>query len=535
MSQLPVIGPATPRLTLAATTAPARQLTPISPVDLKPLPPLPVATTEEILAAVSAARLAQARWGRVSFDERARALRAAAKELLRRRGEAAALAREEMGKVAAEGLFNEGLGPVETMSAWIEVVATQRWRQVRLNPLSFAGKRAEVELVPRGVVGILAPWNFPVAGLYRAIFPALLLGNAVILKPSEYTPRTSAWLIDVLSEFLPGDLVQVVQGDGEIGAALIDAGIDACVFTGSPEAGAKVAASCARRGIPSSLEMGGKDAAIVFEDCDLDRTVAGLTQWALSNAGQSCGAIEIVYAERAVADRLVSGLADAFRRLRWDGTASADVAPLANRRQHGTVAAQVAEARAAGATIVCGGVPALGGLGYAPTVLDHCTAEMSIVRDETFGPVIAVVRVSGAEDAIRQINASRYGLGASIWSRDLARARRLADRLEVGVVVINNHSFTGAIPALPWSGTKATGHGVANGPEALSTFARPRTVVTDSSTGPEAFWMPYDETLTQLGELLADAQLGRLGQAWRIPLLLRKRIRTVRKFFRTTR
>lgn len=487
--------------------------------------------TDDVRRAVERARVVQQRWKLEPLSVRVAALKRAAKEMLRRRAEVIALAHDEMGKVDAEGIFNEALGPLDSVNGWARVVEEASSRHVRLNPINFPRKQARVDLVPRGVVGIIAPWNYPVAGLYRSTFPALLTGNAIVVKPSEYTPRTGAWLVERLAAELPDGLAQVLQGDGRAGAALVDAGIDACVFTGSPETGRKVRLQCAERGIPASIEMGGKDAAIVLADCDLQRTVMGVTHWALSNAGQACGAIEIAYVDERIADAFVAALKSAWTRLRVGGR-GADVAPLANRRQFELVASHVEDARTHGAVVVCGGAPTGQGLGYAPTVLDRCTDCMKVVRDETFGPVLAVVRVSGAADAVRRVNAARYGLGASIWTRDIARAERLAERLEVGVVNVNNHAFSGAIPGLPWSGTRETGFGVANGPEALSTFARPRATLIDCAGGPELFWMPYDDALVELGDILADAQLTRLERVWKLPLLMRRRIKKVRDFFR---
>jgi acyl-CoA reductase-like NAD-dependent aldehyde dehydrogenase len=507
-----------------------------------PEPPLsqaaPPAPPEPLAAKVARARDAQEAWGHTPFAERVAILKGAAKDMLRRRGEAMALVEGEIGKVRAEGLFNEALGPLDAVKGWAAVLrpALAR-RKVPLNPLGFPGKRAFVEAMPRGVIAIIAPWNFPVAGLYRSVFPALMSGNAVVLKPSEYSPRSSGWLAERLAAHLPAGVVQVAQGDGAVGAALLDARPDACVFTGSTVTGRRVAMRCAELGIPCSAEMGGNDPAIVLADCDLDRTVAGLTHWALCNAGQACGAIEIVYAERVIADRLVARLSEVWLRLRHgpDHGATADVAPLANRRQLEIVRQHVEDARAQGATVVCGGAPLGDGPWFAPTLLDHCTESMAVVRDETFGPVLAVVRVDGPDEAIRAANRLRYGLGASIWTGDLARGQRLAERLDYGVVSVNNHSFTGAVPSLPWSGTRATGFGVANSALALSTFVRPRALVVDRRKDPELYWMPYDDGLLELGDVLADVQLSRLDRVWKLPALMRRRMRRLRDFFRRRR
>lgn len=322
-----------------------------------------------------------------------------------------------------------------------------------------------------------------------------------------------------------------MQGDGVVGAQLVSAGIDACVFTGSSAVGREVERRCQERGIAVSAELGGNDAAIVLGDAELPRTVAGITHWALQNAGQACGAVEVVYADSRIAGPLGERLADAFRRLRAaeEPGMSGSVAPLANQKQLEIVLRQLEDAREKGAEVLAGGGHR--GLFVEPTVLANCSEDMLVVKEETFGPLLPIVAVDGPADAIRRVNRGRYGLTASLWTRDTARAEQLARDLEVGVVTVNNHAFTGAIVDLPWSGRRESGHGIANSAWSLLTFARPKTVVVDRAKGPEPFWVPFDDNLVELGHLLADAQRGKIAWAFKIPLLLQKRVARVKAFF----
>ncbi len=532
MVSLPVIQNGTPLQGDGVASSVSEALSLQSPIDLRTLAPVTVTPIKEVPTLVRRAHAAQVGWSAISVDERSHLIQKGAKRLLEQRAEILALVREEVGKLEVDGLFSEGIGAVESARGWSKLVERElRRERIRLNPIGFPKKRAYVDLIPRGVVGIIAPWNYPTAGLYRSVFPALLSGNAVVLKPSEYSPRSTAWFAEQLARELPPDVIQVVQGRGNVGAALIDAEIDACVFTGSVATGNKVREQCAARGLPVSVEMGGKDVAIVLRDCDLDRTIAGITHWTLANAGQACGAVEVVCVESAIADEFVTRISSAFARLRATAAPYSDVSPLSTRAQLELVKSHVADAREKGATVRAGGAPTGEGLFFSPTVIDHCTREMAVVRDETFGPVLAIMRVAGAAEAVGVVNGSRYGLTASIWSGDSTRAERLASRLNVGVVTINNHSLTGAMPELPWSGTRDTGFGVANSRHALATFVRPRALLIDDATDPEPYWLPYDEALWDLGDMLADAQLLKIRNAWKIPLVLRRRVQRVREFF----
>lgn len=492
--------------------------------------PVPRSTPAEVTEKLARARAAQHAWARLTYDERVKHLVRAAKRLLAVRADGLRIVEAELGKAPADALFTEGLGPLDTLSGFRRVIDSLPAGKVSLNPLAFPKKAARIELVPRGVVGVIAPWNYPVAGLYRSVFPALLLGNSVVVKPSEHSPRSSAWFLRILAEELPDGVVQYVQGDGAVGELLLAGAIDACVFTGSTRVGKAVERRCFDKGIPCSAEMGGNDAAIVLADANLPRTVAGITQWALQNAGQSCGSVEVVYADSRVADVLAERLADAFRRLHPPTNGKGgDVAPLAYAEQRDKVALQLEDAKSKGAEVLAGGT--VDGLYVAPTVLAKCTSDMLVVREETFGPLLPIVVVDGPAEAVRRVNASPYGLTASIWTQDLDHAERLAIELDVGVVTINNHSFTGAIPDLPWSGRRDSGAGVANSAWAISTFARPKTVVVDHSSSVDPYWLPYDDALVELGHLLADAQLGKVTRAFKIPLLLAARTRKIKAFF----
>ncbi|HEB53058.1 MAG TPA: aldehyde dehydrogenase family protein [bacterium] len=491
---------------------------------------------------VTRARAAQPAWQGIGFAARARLVKRAAAAMLADHEAILRLIREESGKHAIEALMSEALGPLDFVNGWIKVARPELRRRRLAIPLPFRllmGKRAELERVPRGVVGVISPWNYPLGVFFKPVFPALLSGNAVVVKPSEHTPRCGAWFVEHLQRVLPVDVVQVAQGDGAVGRELTEH-VDALVFTGSVATGRKVAKRCGERLIPVSVELGGNDAAIVCADADLVRTAAGVTNWALHNSGQNCGAIERVYVVDAIADRFVAMLRSAFARLRVGPGADldVDVSPMNNAAQLAIVEAHVADAVEKGAEVLVGGSrEGLGELAYPPTLLDRCRHGMRVVDEETFGPVLAVVRVRDEQEAVRLANESRYGLNASIWTRDVARGRALAERIDVGTVSLNNHALTGAMPVCPWSGTKDSGSGVANSALALQVFTRPKTLLIDTSSKPDPFWFPFDRDLWRIGKDTVDLLLRPLAVVLRPGRLLRflaaglRRPKTIRRFF----
>jgi acyl-CoA reductase-like NAD-dependent aldehyde dehydrogenase len=343
------------------------------------------------------------------------------------------------------------------------------------------------------VIAVIMPWNFPVALPLRTIVPALSAGNAVVFKPSEITPRSGAMIADLFEGVVPDGLLGVVQGAGDVGAALCQADVDLVVFTGSVPTGRKVAHACAERLIPCSLELGGKDAAIVLADADLERAANGVVWGAMMNAGQNCASIERVYVERKIAEAFTKRVCAIVGSLR----AGVDVAPLATSAQRGVVSRHVDDARTRGATILAGGADAASeSRDYPPTVVQVESDDLALMRDETFGPVLPIAVVDGADEAIARANASRYGLTASLWTRNVKAARLLASKLRAGVVTINNHGFTGAIPAAPWSGQGDTGWGITSSPLALDMMTRPRFILVDRSRAKhELWWYPYTPAL----------------------------------------
>lgn len=519
--------------TLPRTSLSSGSIQHYSPVDFRPLPPVPIATPKEVAQALVNARAAQIEWESLPFKKRAQALKKAGKQMLVRRQEVLELLQDEVGKMPAEILLSEAVGPLQYIKDWTKVAGpVLKPRKLKLSPLAFPGKSGTIDALPRGVVGIITSWNYPLANFFKPVFAALLCGNAVLIKPSELSPRTADWFAAQLRPFLPAHTVQILQGGAETGEQMIRSGIDAVTFTGSYPSGKKVVALAAELMIPCSIELGGKDAAIVLADCDLDRTVAGVLHWALHNNGQACGDIERVFVEEAIADEFVSRLHRSMAGLRLNPSDpnQSDLGPCANTKQYETVRQHIEDAVSRGAKIVYGGKSLGRGLWIEPTLLDNCDPSMLVLQEPTFGPIIPIMRVKSGEAAVDFVNSCNYGLNASVWSADLTRAKTLARRLLVGTAFVNNHAFTGASPEAPWTGVKRTGYGIANSALSLQHYTRPRTLVLDRKKSPDAWWFPMNSTALKLGQSLAEAQLGNLRAALQLPFLISKREKQVRNY-----
>ena len=445
--------------------------------------------------------------------ERVRLVAAAGREFSRRAPEIVAALVAENGKPECEAWSAEVLPNLDLFAYHTRhSPRLLRPERLRLDPIAYPGKRAVVRYAPRGVLLLISPWNFPVSIPLRTLVPALVAGNTLVWKPSEHALLTGRLIAEILDVHLPPGVLELVVGAGDVGQALTALPWGRVIFTGSVPTGRAVARACAETLTPVSLELGGKDAAIVLADADLERTANGLMWGAFCNAGQNCAAIERVYVEEQVATPLRALLQDKIPRLRVraPGSDAGDVGPLTTAAQRRVVEEQLAGARAAGAVVVGGAGSA--GLTITPALVEGAPADCALLSQETFGPVLPLVVVRDADEAIGLANASPYGLTASIWTRDLARGATLARRLHTGIVTVNNHGFTAAIPAAPWTGTKDSGSGVTNGKHALYEMVRPVLYLEDRSRARrELWWYPYDAEL--LGVLRGMWMLRGVGLA----------------------
>lgn len=485
---------------VASPSARAGRIVSINPATGVPLGDVPDQGADEVRATVARARAAQVEWGATPIRERCRRVARYAEVLMARAEEVIELITKENGKTRIEALSTEILVVADLVRYF-----TRRAPKLLAPepvPLHLLRHRASyLHYVPRGVVGVIAPWNFPFSIPVGEVMMALIAGNAAVLKPSEVTPLIGLKARELyLDAGLPEDLFGVVTGRGGTGAALIDAGIDYCVFTGSVATGRKVAAACGERLIPCTLELGGKAPAIVCADADLDRAAAAIVWGGFANSGQVCASVERVYAHADVHDALVDKVVALAGSLRQGDASGAvpgeiDVGAMAWDRQVEIVDKLVASAVAAGATVECGGARRAGpGLFFAPTVLTGVTQDMDVVRKEIFGPVLPILKVGSEDEAVRLANDSQLGLLAYVFSKDVGKARRLAERIEAGTVMINDVLNTYGCPETPWGGVKASGIGRTHGAIGLRELCELRHVNYDRVSLPrELWWYPYRE------------------------------------------
>lgn len=366
-------------------------------------------------------------------------------------------------------------------------------------PIFQLGKKSRIYYEPLGTVLVITPWNYP---FFQGIVPsilAFLAGNAVIIKPSELTPLKGLWEKMLADTGFMHGAFQFVYGGRATGSKLIEKRPDKIHFTGSVRAGKTIMAMAAEQLIPVDLELGGKDPSIVFDDVNIERTVNGIMWGAFTTAGQSCTSIERLYVQETIYDELIEMLVDRTKKLRLSmpnrdtsQPDECDIGTVTSSAQVKIIEEHIEQALQKGATLLCGGIGEKGSHHMAPTIVTDVDHSMKIASEETFGPVIAVMKFKTEEEAIELANDSSYGLSASVWSADLRRADRVARAIKTGNVSINNHMLTEANAALPFGGVKDSGIGRFKGDEGLTTFCNSKSILFDKqSEAIDPHWYPF--------------------------------------------
>lgn len=487
-------------------------------------------SASDVAEAVRFARAAQPAWAALSYRERAQFILRARELVLAQMDEIAQLVSRETGKPPVEAISMEVVPTLDLMHYFARNTERLLKREkIGLGQYGLMGRSSYIFYKPLGVVGIISPWNFPWATPLDEVVMSLMAGNAVVLKPSELTPLTALKIGAIFKQAqLPAGLLEIVTGDGTTGAALVEAGVDKIMFTGSVATGKKVAEAAARQLIPIVLELGGKDPMIVLEDAKLENAARAAIWGAYANSGQACASIERCYVHESIAPQFIDLVVKETRALR-QGKPTAegvDVGAMSNEKQLEIVESHVSEAVQKGAHVLTGGhrVDDHGGWFHQPTVVTNVDHSMELMTEETFGPVLPIMTFKTDDEAVRLANDSIYGLTASVFTSDISRGRALAERIDAGTVMINEVVYTHAVAQTPWGGVKKSGYGRTHGRLGLLELVTPQHIHVNSVPWlPDVWWFKYT---TQAAALFRGfAHYFTTGSALKSSILLPKIIR----------
>ncbi len=454
-------------------------------------------------------------WAALPVRERCRRLIRVRNIIHARSDHIAKIISDENGKVVQEALLHDVAPTLHVLNYFIEHGPRILERE-RIHLAVAKYRRSYVAYRPRGVVAVITPWNFPFFMPGADVSMSLIAGNGVLLKPSEATPLSALLLKECYDEAgIDPNLFRVVTGLGPTGAAVIDSMPDHVLFTGSVNTGRRIGVACAERFISYTLELGGKAPAVVLDDADVERAAQAITWGGFANAGQICASVERVYATPGIYPKLVDRVTDHVAALRVGAPAGNDVevGAMTFPRQRDIVQRLVADAKDKGARITTGGeIPEDNkGLFYRPTVIADCTEDMAVMTEEIFGPVVPMMKVGDVNEAVRLANDSKLGLGAYVFTRDRERGRQLAEKLQVGSVMINDVLAHAGMAEMPWSGVKESGLGVVRSERGLRELCHAQHVNEERFAWPlsrELYWFPYSPRTTEAVSTFVKAALG---------------------------
>jgi acyl-CoA reductase-like NAD-dependent aldehyde dehydrogenase len=507
------------RTGVASSDANQGQLDSFNPATGELVGSVPTITPDQVQSIVDDVAGVQPFWAQLSLADRARYLRRAAQVLLDHSDEIAELISREQGKPRLESYTMELLPTIDALH-WCadngpRILGDER---IPTPQLMLKQKKSKFVYEPFGVVGVIAPWNYPWSIPFGEVAIALMAGNGVVLKPASLTPLIGQRIQHVFERAgFPEGLLQTVHGGGAVGQALVESSAGKIFFTGSVDVGRGVGEECARRMKGCVLELGGKDPQIVCADANLLHAISGAVWGGFSNAGQTCSGIERTYVLEEVAPQFIEGVVREARRLRvgnpleWD----TEIGPMVSKEQFDLVMELVDDAVESGATMMCGGATDVSGLAgnfIAPIVLTGVTHDMRIMREEIFGPVLPIITVQSEQQAVDLANDSQFGLGASVWTLDRDKGERMAREIQSGMVWINDHSYSHGACQCSWGGVKESGLGRSHSKFGFYECVNIKLVSWEPSRMRDVWWHPYDEVLGKAIRASARILYGRDGQ-----------------------